>query len=275
MIALDTRRLDELEDKIERGLQTFVEVGDALSEIRDARLYRESHDTFEDYCRERWGFNRNYANKQIAAAEVVRALGTNVPTPANEGQARELAPLKDEPEAMTEAWQEAQVIATTKARPVTASDVREAVTNKMAVHYSSATDEWATPQDFFDGLDAEFGFDLDVCALDSSAKCDRYFTPETDGLAQEWTGTCWMNPPYGGEIVDWVAKARESAESGATVVCLVPARVDTGWWWDHCRFGEIRFLRGRLKFGDSDTSAPFPSAVVVFGREPKVVWWDR
>lgn len=148
-------------------------------------------------------------------------------------------------------------------------------TDKMAVHYSSATDEWATPQAFFDRLDDEFGFDLDVCALDSSAKCARYFTPETDGLAQDWTGTCWMNPPYGSEIVEWVAKAHESAEeNGATVVCLVPARVDTGWWWDHCRYGEIRFLRGRLKFGDSETSAPFPSALVIFGRPANVLWWE-
>jgi hypothetical protein len=75
--------------------------------------------------------------------------------------------------------------------------------------------------------------------------------------------------------VEWVRKAYESAEAGATVVCLVPARVDTGWWWDYCRHGEIRFIKGRLKFGDSDTSAPFPSALVVFGRPARVVWWER
>jgi phage N-6-adenine-methyltransferase len=143
--------------------------------------------------------------------------------------------------------------------------------DSMGVHYSSATDEWATPQDFFDALDAEFHFDLDVCALPTSAKCERFFSPEVDGLEQDWTGTCWMNPPYGNEIVDWVRKAFESAEAGATVVCLVPARVDTGWWWDYCRYGEIRFLRGRLKFGGAETSAPFPSALVIFGREPNAV----
>lgn len=153
----------------------------------------------------------------------------------------------------------------------------EVVDFSMAVHYSSATDEWSTPQDLFDELDIEFGFELDVCALDSSAKCAVYFTPETDGLAQEWRGTCWMNPPYGDVIGQWMKKASESADAGATVVCLVPARVDTGWWWDYCRRGEIRFLRGRLKFGESNTSAPFPSVLVVLGPdiEPCVKWWER
>ncbi|EZI38238.1 DNA N-6-adenine-methyltransferase family protein, partial [Acinetobacter baumannii 42057_6] len=69
------------------------------------------------------------------------------------------------------------------------------------------TDVWSTPQDFFEKLDRVFNFDLDVCALPENAKCERYFTPEIDGLKQEWTGTCWMNPPYGKEIIDWVAKA--------------------------------------------------------------------
>lgn len=157
-------------------------------------------------------------------------------------------------------------------KPTRAGLLREA--DKMAVHYSSATDEWSTPQDFFDAVAREFAFDLDVCALDSSAKCARYFTPDTDGLAQEWAGTCWMNPPYGSAIAAWVSKAHEASEQGATVVCLLPARVDTGWWWDHCRYAEIRFLRGRLRFGGSDTGAPFPSAIVVFGRPARVVWWE-
>lgn len=147
-------------------------------------------------------------------------------------------------------------------------------TRGQLANQSGGTDSWSTPDDFFAAVDAEFGFELDVCALDSSAKCERYFTPEDDGLAQEWTGTCWMNPPYGNEIVEWVRKAYESALAGATVVCLVPARVDTGWWWDFCRHGEIRFLRGRLKFGEAATSAPFPSALVIFGRPATTVYWE-
>jgi phage N-6-adenine-methyltransferase len=133
-----------------------------------------------------------------------------------------------------------------------------------AVHFSSATDLWETPQWLFDEYDKQHLFTLDVCALPENAKCAHYFTPEQDGLRQEWTGRCWMNPPYGREIGAWVRKAYESANRGATVVCLLPARTDTRWWHEYCMKGEIRFLRGRLKFGDSKNSAPFPSAVVIF-----------
>ncbi len=85
-----------------------------------------------------------------------------------------------------------------------------------------------------------------------------------DGLALTWLGTCWMNPPYGRKIGQWVRKAYESSLLGATVVCLLPARTDTAWWHDYVVKGEIRFLRGRLKFGGQKNSAPFPSAVVVY-----------
>lgn len=133
--------------------------------------------------------------------------------------------------------------------------------------FSSATDLWETPQWLFDRLNDQYHFELDVCALPENAKCDRYFTPEQDGLQQEWTGVCWMNPPYGREIGKWVRKAYESAQAGATVVCLLPARTDTAWWHDYVMHGEITFLRGRLKFGNSKNSAPFPSAIVVFRKE--------
>lgn len=149
---------------------------------------------------------------------------------------------------------------------------------RMGVHFSSATDEWATPQELFDELNEEFRFTLDVCARDSSAKCAKYFTPNSDGLAQDWSqDVCWMNPPYGSEIVEWVKKAYESSRAGATVVCLVPARVDTNWFFDYCRHGEVRFIKGRLKFGGSPNSAPFPSALVVFKpkSKPSVKWWER
>src|SRR5690242_9535706 len=95
---------------------------------------------------------------------------------------------------------------------------------------SSLTDQWATPQEFFDRLNAEFRFELDVCALPENAKCSRYFAPQQNGLVQQWTGVCWMNPPYGRTIGQWMQKAYESSLQGATVVCLVPARTDTEWW---------------------------------------------
>ena len=135
---------------------------------------------------------------------------------------------------------------------------------KRDVYASSKTCEWETPRLYFEMLDRIYKFDLDVCATKENAKCKRFFTKEQDGLKQKWDGTCWMNPPYGREIGAWVRKAYESSLEGATVVCLLPARTDTAWWHDYAMKGKITFLRGRLKFGGSKNSAPFPSAVVVF-----------
>ena len=137
----------------------------------------------------------------------------------------------------------------------------------MKVHYSSKTDLWETPQDFFDTLNAEFDFTLDVCATSENAKCDQFFTKEDDGLSQPWEGVCWMNPPYGREISKWMRKAYESAVGGALVVCLVPSRTDTAWWHDYAMKGEIRLIRGRLKFGNAKTNAPFPSAIIIYRPE--------
>jgi phage N-6-adenine-methyltransferase len=135
----------------------------------------------------------------------------------------------------------------------------------MSVHFSSKTDDWATPQEFFDSVAKEFGpFDLDVCADRKNAKAPRFYTREDDGLRQPWAGKCWMNPPYGREIGRWMQRAYEAAKQGASVACLVPARTDTAWWHDYAAKGVVRFIRGRLKFGGSKNSAPFPSALVLF-----------
>jgi len=142
---------------------------------------------------------------------------------------------------------------------------RRHVRRRANVHFSSVTDLWSTPQQTFDVLNQEFQFTLDVCATAENAKCAAFYSPAEDGLAQSWNGVCWMNPPYGRAIGKWMAKARDTALAGsATVVCLVPARTDTKWWHDSASKGEIRFLPGRLKFGDCSHAAPFPSAVVVF-----------
>lgn len=135
------------------------------------------------------------------------------------------------------------------------------------VHFSSETDLWSTPQDFFDKYNALYKFTLDVCANSDNAKCPKFFSTEDNGLEQNWSGVCWMNPPYGREIIHWMKKAYESSLTGATVVCLVPARTDTKWWHEYAMNGDIEFIRGRLKFGDAKNSAPFPSAVVVFSKK--------
>lgn len=134
------------------------------------------------------------------------------------------------------------------------------------VMFSSKTDQWATPQDFFEEVNAEFHFNLDVCALPENAKCQAYYTPEMDGLKQPWYGTCWCNPPYGREIKKWVEKAyNEHKKNGNCIVMLLPARTDTRWFHDYI-YGksEIRFIKGRLKFGNAKNSAPFPSMLVIY-----------
>lgn len=151
--------------------------------------------------------------------------------------------------------------------------------NTMAKHQlfglaDGRTDVWSTPQEFFNKLNDVFNFDLDVCALPENAKCDRYFTPEIDGLVQDWIGTCWMNPPYGREISMWIEKAANTALQGHTVVALLPARTDVGWWQEHCIHREIHYIKGRLKFGGCKHNAPFGCAVVVFRPSLSDVKWD-
>lgn len=134
------------------------------------------------------------------------------------------------------------------------------------VLFASKSVEHSTPQDLFDNLNKEFGFTLDVCATNLNAKCLTYFTREDDGLSRGWgVETCWMNPPYGREIGKWVEKAYRASLHGATVVCLLPARTDTRWWHDFVNDNaEVRFIRGRLRFGNAKNSAPFPSVIAVF-----------
>lgn len=132
---------------------------------------------------------------------------------------------------------------------------------------SSKSNEWATPQDFFDELNKEFKFTLDPCSTKENHKCDKFYTIEDDGLSKDWSNeVVFMNSPYGGHTRDWIKKAYEESLKGAIVVCLIVSSTDRTYWHDFIfpRAAEIRFIRGRLKFGDSKMSAPFASAVVVF-----------
>ncbi len=133
--------------------------------------------------------------------------------------------------------------------------------------FSSKTDMWATPQSFYDKLEKEFNFTLDPCATKDNAKCKRFFTKDDDGLLQNWEGeVVFCNPPYGRELRKWVEKCSiESQKPFTTCVMLIPARTDTSYFHDFIyNKAEIRFIRGRLKFGEATNSAPFPSMVVIF-----------
>ena len=133
--------------------------------------------------------------------------------------------------------------------------------------FSSKTDLWSTPNDFFDKLNDEFHFTLDPCSTHENAKCYRHFTEEENGLLQDWGNeVVFCNPPYGRQIKYWVKKAyEESQKDNTTVVMLIPARTDTIYFHEYIYHkAEIRFIKGRLKFGNAKNSAPFPSMVVIF-----------
>ena len=129
----------------------------------------------------------------------------------------------------------------------------------VGVHFMSKSDNWSTPTHVYNKLDDEFGFDFDPCPLIADP------SEIVDGLEMEWGRVNFCNPPYS-QIASWVEKCFEQWQKGRMVVLLIPSRTDTRWWHDYImQATEIRFIKGRLKFGASTESAPFPSAVVVFG----------
>jgi phage N-6-adenine-methyltransferase len=131
---------------------------------------------------------------------------------------------------------------------------------------SSNSVEWETPDVFFQHTNKLYGpFTLDVCATAENAKCSKYYTKDADGLKQDWSNEiCWMNPPYGADIKKWMKKAYEESLNGTRIVCLVPSRTDTAWWHEYAAKGKCVFIRGRLKFKGAESSAPFPSALVIY-----------
>ena len=127
--------------------------------------------------------------------------------------------------------------------------------------FTSGSVHWATPSELYQVLDAEFHFNDDPCPLHGSR-----------GLEREWGTRTFCNPPYGRVIGEWLKKAYSEAQKGKIVVCLIPSRTDTKWWHEIIMHAsEIRFMKGRLRFGNSKQGAPFPSAIVVFRRPESVL----
>lgn len=129
-------------------------------------------------------------------------------------------------------------------------------------------DTWSTPKWLFEQLNEEFNFSTDVCASKKNTKCKKFYDKESDGLKQDWKGSCFCNPPYGSRVIDeWMKKSYESSLQGATVVCLVPSATSTKWWHNYAMRGEIRFIKGKVRFvrdGEIKGPAAFHSAIIVF-----------
>lgn len=141
--------------------------------------------------------------------------------------------------------------------------------NKEAM-FSSKNQSWETPKEIFEELNKDFSFTLDPCCTDKTAKCTKYYTEKEDGLKQDWSkDIVFVNPPYGKDISKWILKCYEESLRGATIVLLIPSRTDTKY--QHNIIFEyskvICFIQGRLKFGNSKNSAPFPSQLVIFSNK--------
>jgi phage N-6-adenine-methyltransferase len=159
-------------------------------------------------------------------------------------------------------------------RPATSTErsraSRQRHRHQRPVYHRHASDLWSTPPQKFKELDDEFHFTIDVCALPENATCERYYTPEQDGLQQDWRGeVAFCNPPFS-QVAQWIAKAYEASKAGATAVCVTNACVDTRWWHRYVQpYAEVRFPERRWKFGGSRHNAPRPTAIVIF-RPPQV-----
>lgn len=140
--------------------------------------------------------------------------------------------------------------------------------------FSSKKEDWETPQLFFNELNKKYKFNWDLASSDANAKCVNHFTVGDDSLSQDWSaleGNLWLNPPYGRDLKRWVKKAHESSlNRSGLLVMLIPSRTDTSYWHDYIfDKAEIKFIRGRLKFengGVASQPAPFPSALIVYGK---------
>lgn len=290
--------LRECESVIEAGERVFVTVGNALLTVRDKRLYRDEHGSFESYLGIRWpNISRRRAYQLMDAATVVDNVnhGTQI-TADNERQIRPLTRLEPEDQALV--WQRA--VETAPNGRVTAAHVEQTVrewraddqdvftdpeadeyqelieerkaTPPMAVHFTSNTPEWYTPERIIDLVVEVFGqIDLDPCSnsddpATANVPARKRYTAQIDGLAQQWFGKVYMNPPYGDEIGPWIEKLVSEYKSGRVTeaIALVPARTDTAWiqpLYDYY----LCFVRGRLKFVGAENSAPFPSLIVYLG----------
>jgi hypothetical protein len=283
LTALELSELAQCEAVIAQGLRTFVDVGAALLKVRDARLYRDEWTTFEAYCRDRWGMSRIHAFRLIEASNVTENLLPigNI-MPATESQARPLTAL--EPAQQPIAWQRA--VDTAPDGKITAAHVQAVVDDMRQprqsepaplphVAHNSGENEWYTPAEYILAARAVMGgIDLDpasTAVANAVVGAATFYTAEDDGLAQEWRGRVWLNPPYAGELIGRFAAKLVAAEAVTAAVVLVNNATETRWFQAIIgRASAVCFPAGRVKFWHTEReSAPLQGqAVIYIGDDP-------
>ncbi|MDP2676060.1 MAG: DNA N-6-adenine-methyltransferase [bacterium] len=270
--------LENLESIIESGLRTFVEVGAALSEIRESRLYRAEYDTFEAYCHNKWNIERRQAYRLITAAAVVENVSNWTQTPpTNESQARPLTSLP--PEQQREAWADATKTAASNLRTVTAQDVTDAVQKiKPHVSYNSGENEWYTPDKYVEAARCVMGsIDIDPASSEianQTVKANKFYTIDDSGLEKEWLGNVFLNPPYASDLIkQFSSKFVKEASLGniKSGVVLVNNATETIWFRDfiNCS-GAVVFTQGRVRFLDPQGNPGAPlqgQAIIYYGHD--------
>lgn len=281
IIILEQERLETCEAIIRNGLKTFVQVGEALLEIRNFRLYRREFKTFEEYCEKRWGMSVRQSQRLMNASEVVENLKRDQlgVLPTSEYQVRALAALS--PEFQAKIWSDA-----VKTGQVVTGDLIKSLVDEAAQTpetsskpsrfayenlYQSGSNEWYTPAHIVQlSVKMLGGIDLDPCSNSKenpNVPAARHFVQADDGLSQNWSGKVFLNPPFGREIKEWVLKLHRHAQAGEVSegLALLPSRTDTEWFavlktYPRC------FLKGRICYNDFETAAPFPSVMFYMGK---------
>lgn len=277
----ETTRLQECEAVIERGIKTFVDVGMALMEIRDGRLYRRDYSTFEDYCRDKWGMSRIHAHRMIEAAEVTgNLLPMGNILPVSERQARPLASLPSDVQPLV--WQVA--VETAPEGKITARHVEETVKAWMVApekrpvsyHVSDDSYEWYTPVEYIEAARRVMGsIDLDPATSEqaqAAIMAREYYTRENDGLSHSWFGNVWLNPPYNMPLIEqFVDKAIAEYEIGlvSKAIVLTNNSTDTGWFHKLAQY-PFCLTRGRIQFwnGEERLATRQGQAIFYLGNDP-------
>lgn len=283
LTATEHTELAECERRIERGLTTFVEVGQAFLAIRDKRLYREHCATFEDYCQARWGMSRIHAYRLMEAAQVVGNLspiGNSLPN--NEAQARPLAQLSVD--GQREVWQ--RVIESAPAGKVTAEYIQTVVAQLIKQPAAephqllnrSTSNEWYTPAPILEAACEVLGaIDLDPASnalANQAVQAKQFYTTADDGLSQPWQGRVWLNPPYGkvgGESNQavWSQRLLQEYQAGHVAEAILLVNAATGnSWFTPLKDYPICFPDDRIHFYTSEVESSQPTqsnALVYFG----------